>query len=215
LWRQWKQRGRVLTLRSTPLHRHVNGNRIPLTYREFFYEFFTSVSLVWACYLLLLVVLHPPQFYPCCTITTQQCPPTPFPSMSVSYTWDPPPSMLFPQSSPSFPNLSAISSQPLTAAVLSFHSSSRSRPPSPADCGPASTAAVEPARTPVAALLVCVPARTHEPARRRRGRPGTRQRSSGRRAGRYTRWPLRQARLRQVAHLGLAGHPCSRSLLYA
>lgn len=152
---------------------------------------------------------------PFCTITTQQCPPTPFPSMSVSYTWDLPPPTLFPQSSLSFPNLSTISSQPLTAAVLSFHSSSRSRPPSPTDCGPANTAAVEPARTPAAALLVCVPARTHKPARRRRGRPRTRQCNGGRRARRYTRRPLCQARLRQVAHLGLVGHPCSRSLLHA
>jgi hypothetical protein len=62
------------------------------------FGFFTSVSLVWTHYSFLPIVLHLPHFYTCCTKTTQQCPPTSFPFISVSYTWDPPKQS--PQSSP-------------------------------------------------------------------------------------------------------------------
>jgi hypothetical protein len=60
--------------------------------------FFTSVSLVWTHYSFLPIVLHLPHFNTCCTKTTQQCPPTSFLFISVSYTWDPPKQS--PQSSP-------------------------------------------------------------------------------------------------------------------
>jgi hypothetical protein len=52
--------------------------------------FFTYVSLVWTHYSFLPIVLHLSHFFICCTKTTQQCPPTSFPFISVSYTWDPP-----------------------------------------------------------------------------------------------------------------------------
>jgi hypothetical protein len=62
------------------------------------FGFFTSVSLVWTHYSFLPIVLHLPHFYTCYTKTTQQCPPTSFPFIFVSYTWGPPKQS--PQSSP-------------------------------------------------------------------------------------------------------------------